>query len=226
MKKHKLEIACFNLASALIAEKAGADRIELCENVKVGGITPNYELFDETRAKISIPIFVMIRPRAGNFNYTDSEFEMMKKDIQYFKDRKVNGFVFGILNKAHSIDLERNNELVQLAYPLPCTFHRAFDETSNTLLALENVIKCQFKYILSSGHQASAVEGTTELEQLVYHAKNRISIMPGGGIRSKHINHLKEKLNVDFFHSSAIKDKSEMPNYDEIALLVDNLKKV
>lgn len=225
MKSCKLEIACFNLASALIAEKAGADRIELCENIKVGGITPHYKLLDEARAKICIPIFVMIRPRAGNFIYTALEFEMMKKDIQYFKSRNVNGFVFGILNEQNNVDHEKNKELVQLASPLPCTFHRAFDETADMSLALETVITCGFRYLLSSGHQASALEGMVPLAELIHLAKNRISIMPGGGIRSNNLLQLKRNLNVDYFHSSAITAGSETASYDEIVLLVDTLKK-
>ena len=155
----KLEIACFNLESALIAQQGGADRIELCDDFSVGGITPNYGTFETARKLISIDLFVMIRPRGGNFIYSDEEFEQMKRDILHFKKMNANGFVFGVLIEDGSINKKQNKELVELAHPLPCNFHRAFDVSKNLIKNLEDVIECGFKTILTSGQTKSAMEG-------------------------------------------------------------------
>ncbi len=200
----KLEIACFNLESALVAQNGGADRIELCDDLASGGITPNYGTFETARKLITIDLFVMIRPRGGNFFYSDEEFEQMKKDILHFSKMNANGFVFGILNEDGSVNVNRNKELVELAHALPCSFHRAFDVSRNLLKNLEDVIDCGFKTVLTSGQTKSAIEGLEQLKQLVEHSKGRIVIMPGGGVRSSNIELIKEKVPTSFYHSSAI----------------------
>lgn len=223
MEIHKLEIACFNLESALIAQQGGADRIELCDDFSVGGITPNYGTFETARKLISIDLFIMIRPRGGNFIYSDDEFEQMKKDILHFKKMNANGFVFGILNEDGSINKDQNKELVELAHPLLCSFHRAFDVSKNLTKNLEDVIECGFRTILTSGQTKSAMEGFVQLSELVNHSNGRITIMPGGGVRSSNISILKEKVNTTFYHSSAI-IKNDIADLNEVKLLKEQLK--
>ena len=216
MKKNQLEIACFNYESALIAEESGADRIELCENMQLGGTTPNAVLAVRVREKLSIKMHVIIRPRGGDFVYTDEEFVEMKQDIKHLKKLSVDGFVFGILNPDGSVNKKQNQELVNLASPLSCTFHRAFDSVNSIEQALEDVIDCGFQTILTSGHATSVEEGIDDLEMIQKLAKDRIEIMPGGGLRSSNIKLLQEKLEPTFYHSSAITDNSETANPEEI----------
>jgi copper homeostasis protein len=224
MKKYYIEIACFNPKSAVIAQKNGANRVELCDEMTEGGTTPSPESVIATRKKLTIDINVMIRPRGGNFVYNDAEFEQMKQQIKAYKKLNVDGFVFGILNKDNTVNIERNKELVFLAKPLPCTFHRAFDVVNDVYNALETVIDCGFKTILTSGQKPNVVEGISVLEQLTKKAGNRIVIMPGGGVRSSNIAILKEKMDTSFYHSSAITDRTEIANGKEIKALVANLK--
>lgn len=223
MRKEQLEIACFKVESAIIAQQNGADRVELCFNMNLGGISPSLDMVETVRAELSIDLYVMVRPRGGNFVYSEEEFEQMKKEIKLFKNRNVDGFVFGILNKDDSIDKERNIELVALAHPLPCTFHRAFDVVKNVNQSLESVIECGFKTILTSGQQKNVVEGIAVLAELVKKADNRIAIMPGGGLRSTNIKSLIEKTGAGFYHSSAIVDSGEIANAKEVKLLKFNL---
>ena len=224
MKKAQLEIACFNFESAIIAQDNGADRVELCANMKEGGTTPDFELTKIVRDRVTIDLNVMIRPRSGNFVYSDFEFEQMKSEISAFKKLEVDGFVFGILDKVGNFDKEQNMELVALANPIPCTFHRAFDVVNNVFQSLESVIECGFKTILTSGQKENVVEGITVLTELVKKANNRIIIMPGGGLRSTNIGLLKEKTKASFYHSSAIVDKGETANGDEVKALKEKLK--
>ncbi len=225
----KLEIACFNLESALIAQQGGADRIELCDDFSCGGITPNYGTFETARKLISIDLFVMIRPRAGNFVYSDDEFEQMKKDILHFKKMNVDGFVFGIFKDDGSINKNQNRELVELAKPIPCSFHRAFDVSKELEKNLEDVIECGFKTILTSGQTKSAIEGLNQLIELVNLSKGRIVIMPGGGVRSSNIELLKAKVLTSYFHSSAItclqdrQVKDDLADLNEVKLLKEKL---
>ncbi|MES2576325.1 MAG: copper homeostasis protein CutC [Bacteroidota bacterium] len=223
MKKRRLEIACFNLESARIAQENGADRVELCANMKEGGTTPDFEITKAVRNILSIDLNVMIRPRGGNFVYSDFEFEQMKTEIEQFKKLKVDGFVFGILKEDGSLNKEQNAELVALANPLPCTFHRAFDGIKNKFQALESLIECGFKTILTSGVETNVTEGIDVLATLKEKANDRITIMPGGGLRSTNIGVLKEKTRAVFYHSSAITDSSEIANGNEVKALKANL---
>lgn len=218
-KNKKLEIACFNLESALIAQENGADRVELCAEINVGGITPNVQIIKEAKENLSIDIFVMIRPRGRNFVYSKEEFKLMKSEIEEIKKLEVNGFVFGILNENNSVNIKQNTELVNLAKPIQCTFHRAFDEVNNYKIALEEVISCGFSTILTSGTFPNVMEGKEVLKDLVIQANNRITIMPGGGLRSTNIAELDELVNANFYHSSAITDGSETADSNEIVQL-------
>ena len=224
MKNKNLEIACFNLESAIIAQQHGADRVELCDNMPEGGTTPNFEIAQKVRTELTIKINVMIRPRGGNFVYNDDEFRQMKAEIQQFKKMNVDGFVFGILNPDNSFDFERNKELVKLANPIPCTFHRAFDIVSDVYESLEAVIACGFKTVLTSGQGKNVMDGIKVLKTLVKKANDRIVIMPGGGLRSSNIFILDQKVNASFYHSSAITDSGEITNGNEIEKMKFYLK--
>lgn len=216
MKKNQLEIACFNYESAIIAQDNGADRIELCDDMRLGGTTPNLITAERVREKLTIKMHVIIRPRGGDFVYTEEEFLEMKQDIKQLKELGVDGFVFGILNQDGSINKEQNLELVQLASPLSCTFHRAFDVVNSIEQGLEEVIECGFQTILTSGRGKNVEEGIFDLQLIQKLANGRIEIMPGGGLRSSNIKLLQEKLQPTFYHSSAITDQTETANPEEI----------
>ena len=215
----QLEIACFNLESALIAQENGADRVELCAGIEVGGTTPNFEIVKQAREKLAIDLYVMIRPKGGNFVYTDAEFQLMQADILALKAVNVDGFVFGILKEDNTINKEQNKMLVDLVKPFPCTFHRAFDEVINPFQALEQLIDCGFKTILTSGQAQNVMEGINRLTELVTKANNRITIMPGGGLRSTNIETIQQNTKAIFYHSSAITDGSEMASATEVQAL-------
>ncbi|RNA62770.1 copper homeostasis protein CutC [Chryseobacterium nematophagum] len=215
----KIEIACFNPESAMIAFENGADRIELCDGLSEGGTTPDFEVVKELREKITIPIFVMIRPRGGNFTYSDIEFEQMKSDLIHLKSLQVDGFVFGVLDENEEVNKEQNKELVELARPYPCTFHRAFDRTKDLEKSLEMVIECGFTTILTSGHKSNVSEGKENLKKLVELSNGRIEILVGGGLRSTNIKEIKKCTKAEYFHSSAIIDGGAFAHAEEIIAL-------
>jgi len=212
---NRLEIACFNLESSLIAAQSGADRIEFCADYASGGITPSIEDFKKLKAFTSIPVYIMIRPRSGDFVYSESEIETMKTCIADFKKAGADGFVFGLLNTDNTL-AETNQELVKLAGDAPCTFHRAFDKTPDLFNSLEQLIDWGFKTVLTSGGSTSALAGIAQLGKLLEQAHGRIQILPGGGIRSTNIAELADKIPAVFFHSSGIIDGSEIASATEI----------
>ena len=210
-----LEIACFSADNAIAAWNAGADRIELCDNGEAGGITPSLESLVTVKKHVNIPVFVMIRPRGGDFNYSDLEYARMKDDIDVFKS-KADGCVFGILDKQDYVDIRRTTELVQKASPLPCTFHRAFDETRNQKQALEDVVTSGCHAILSSGGASTAVSGATVLRELVQLARGRVTVIPGGGIRVKSLLELYGFTRANVYHSSGLINGRTEPDPSEI----------
>jgi copper homeostasis protein len=200
-QKYILEISAEALESAKAAERGGADRVELCENLSVGGLTPSTELMRAVRAQLRIPIFAMIRPRAGDFVYSDAEFAEMRHSIVGAKESRMNGVVLGILTKERRVDIERTRELVELAKPLPVTYHRAFDEALDLRQALEDVIKTGASRILTSGGAKTAAEGAIVLSDLVAAAENRIIIVPGAGNNAANISLVVQKTRAREFHS-------------------------
>lgn len=211
-----LEIAVFNIQSALLAEKAGADRIELCENPADGGTTPSFGTLKTIKEKISIPVFPIIRARGGDFFYTDDEFAVMQKDVLLCKSLGFNGVVIGLLNKDATVDKERTKHLVNLAYPLEVTFHRAFDRTKDAVQSLNDIIECGCQRILTSGQVPNAFNGKELIKKLVELADDKIIIMPGSGIRSNNIKALADYTGANELHSSARKNsKTEMEFINE-----------
>ena len=209
-----LEICCANIASALNAQAGGADRIELCDNLWEGGTTPSFGMLKVLRQELKIQIFVLIRPRGGDFLYSDAEFQVMLQDIYLAKELGADGIVSGILKADGTVDCDRTTALIEAAYPLPFTFHRAFDCCRNLNEALEDIIFCGGKRILTSGGKNSVAEGIELLQELYKQAAGRIIILPGGGINSQNIQSIKEKTGCSEFHLSAKKlSKSDMLYY-------------
>lgn len=198
-----LEIAVFNIESAIAAEKAGADRIELCENPFDGGTTPSYGTLKTIRDKIQIPVFPIIRPRGGDFLYSDAEFEIMKQDLQMVKELGFSGAVIGLLNKDGNIDKERTKMLVDIAKGMQLTFHRAFDRCKELFQALEDIIETGCARILTSGQKPNVNDAKDVIKTLVEKAANRIIILPGSGVRSQGLSELVSETGANEFHSSA-----------------------
>jgi copper homeostasis protein len=200
-----LEIAVFNIDSALAAAQAGADRLELCENPQDGGTTPSYGFMKTVRELVTIPIVPIIRPHGGDFLYSESAYRVMQKDIALAKELGFEGIVLGLLNPDGSIDADRTAKLVELAYPMDVTFHRAFDRCNQPLEALETIIQTGCSRILSSGQQPNAFDAKELIQQLVQQASDRIIIMPGSGVRASNIQALANFTGAQELHSSARK---------------------
>ena len=177
-----IEVCCFSLQSALTAQRAGASRVELCGGLAEGGTTPGAGLIRLARQHLTIPFTVMIRPRGGDFLYADTDVAVMKADIETAKTLGADGVVLGILNADGTVDEATTRALVELAHPLPVTFHRAFDMTRNPREALETVIRTGCARLLTSGQQPTAEAGLPLLRELVKQAGGRIEIMAGAGV--------------------------------------------
>ncbi len=186
-----LEICASSLQSALNAQRAGAHRIELCTELGVGGLTPSYGLLQRVMAELTIPVHVLIRPRSGDFTYSDGALAIMKEDIQLCKKLGCAGVVLGVLKENLTVDIEKTKELVKLAKPLSVTFHRAFDWAVDPSVALETLIELGVDRVLSSGQATSAPLGIELLKKLQTQANQRIEILPGGGINETNIRKFK-----------------------------------
>ncbi|WP_228852655.1 copper homeostasis protein CutC [Aegicerativicinus sediminis] len=182
-----LEICAANYQSALNAELGGADRIELCSELGVGGITPSYGLVSKVIEKLDIPVFVLIRPRSGSFVYSEEELSIMKADIEFCKEIGCSGIVSGVLKPNFEVDIEATNQLVDISNPLPFTFHRAFDLTPNSMEALDKIIDLGIDRVLTSGQKTSAELGMEILTKLKNYANKQVTIMPGGGVTLQNI---------------------------------------
>ncbi len=199
----QLEIIGFTIQGCLSAQAAGAHRIELCDNEAAGGTTPSYGFIKVARQKISIPLYPIIRPRAGNFCYNEDEVEIMKADVLQCKALGCDGVVLGILDSNGNIDKESCARLIRLAYPMEVTFHRAFDTVADQAKSLEDIIALGCERVLTSGGKANAAEGIANIAALVKQADGRIIIMPGSGIRAANILEVAQKTGATEFHSSA-----------------------
>jgi copper homeostasis protein len=199
----KLEVIAFNIESCVLAQQSGAHRIELCDNPGEGGNTPSIGMIKAARAKVDIELFPIIRPRGGDFLYSDDEFDIMKEDILQCKKIGCDGVVIGLLHADGTIDKTRTSQLVNLAYPMSVTFHRAFDRTNDPFIAMEDIIDCGCERILTSGQQPTASEGIELIAALIKQADERIIIMPGSGLRSDNITSIAKQSGAIEFHSSA-----------------------
>jgi len=230
-KKYLLEISVESLEGAMAAERGGADRIELCGELSVGGITPSAELMGAAREQVHMPIFAMIRPRAGNFVYSDEEFAEMKRAILRAKEAGMHGVVLGILKQGRGVDIGRTRELIEVAWPLPVTFHRAFDDAADLRRALEDVVQTRAARVLTSGGAAGASAGAAVLAELVAAARDRIIMVPGAGINAENAAEILRKSGASEIHSGL---SSTIPygsrNYkkleDEVRKLVELLASV
>ena len=213
----KLEIIGFNIESCIAAQEAGASRIELCDNPTEGGTTPSYGFIKAAREKLSIDLYVMIRPRGGDFLYSDAEFEIMMQDIGMCKNLGCDGVVLGILTPGGDVDKKRCRQLIEYAYPLGVTFHRAFDRAKDPLQSMEDVIEIGCERILTSGLRLKAIDGIALLKKLIQQADDRIIIMPGSGVNADNIMQMAESTGAVEFHSSAsIFLNSEMKYVNEL----------
>ncbi len=199
-----LEVCANSYQSAINAEKAGAHRIELCSELSIGGVTPSYGLIEKVVNDLSIPVFVLIRPRSGIFVYSDSEFEIIKNDIKICKKLGVAGIVSGVLNSDNSVDIERTKELIELSQPLSFTFHRAFDCIPNPKETLEQLMDLGVDRILTSGKKSKAIDGIELLKELQEIAGEKLTILAGSGINSKNASQFKE-VGLREIHASASK---------------------
>lgn len=198
-----LEVCAFNIQSCIIAEKAGAARVELCDNPAEGGTTPSKGTIERTRERIDIELYPIIRPRAGHFWYDEDEFEIMKKDILLCRELGCDGISTGIQLQNGRIDVERMKRLVQWAYPMGVTCHRVFDRAPDPFETLEEIIACGCERILTSGLKSAAPDATEMLAKLVQQANGRIVIMPGAGIRASNIEKLIKETGATEYHTSA-----------------------
>ena len=189
---------------ALEAQNNGANRIELCENLAVGGTTPSYGTVKVCLEKLDIPIFPMIRARGGNFIYSKDEIEIMKEDIKIFKELGVKGVVLGCLTSDNKIDLELTKKLVNLAYPMEVTFHKAIDEIQNPLDYIDNLINIGIKRILTSGGKVTALEGKDLINEMIKKSNGRLKIVVAGKVTKENLNGLSNLISADEFHGKLI----------------------
>ncbi|MBI9055002.1 MAG: copper homeostasis protein CutC [Bacteroidales bacterium] len=235
----KLEVCANSVESAIMAQKGGAHRVELCDNIYEGGTTPSYGSILIARETLNIDLNIIIRPRGGDFYYSDLEFEIMKKDVEFAKQVGVDGVVIGLLNTDGNIDKKRTAELVKLANPMSVTFHRAFDVCNDPFQALEDIINCGCNRILTSGQKNKAFDGIVLIRTLVEKANDRIIIMSGSGINEDNISEIHHKTDANEFHASLRNPKengmvfrkkeiemSSIPNISEFEKLVTDPKRV
>ena len=200
-KPYILEITVDTLARALAAQRGGAHRVELCSDLSSGGLTPGVELIRPTREQVRLPIFAMIRPRAGDYGYSGAEFAQMQREITAVAEMGVDGVVLGILTSDGRVDVEHTRELVERARPLPLTFHRAFDVTTDLRESLEDVIQAGAARVLTSGGVRSAIEGRVPLAELIHQARGRIIIVPAAGITAANVDLVARDTGADEFHA-------------------------
>lgn len=200
--KFIIEIATTDYYTTKCAIQGGADRIELCAALSEGGTTPSYGTVKQCRQSFDVPLFPIIRPRSGDFLYSESEFEIMKSDIRFCREAGCDGIVTGILKRDGRMDMERLARLIELAYPMEVTIHRAFDRCLDPFEALEQIIEAGCQRILTSGQKPVASDGIELIKSLIREADNRIVIMPGSGVRKENINMIFEKTGATEFHSS------------------------
>ena len=223
----EIEICCGSIQSAANAKAGGAVRIELCQGLIEGGTTPSPAMIDIAVRDLGLQVFVLVRPRSGDFCYNDLEVRTMMEDVEYCKKVGVAGIVVGFLHPDGTIDTELTRRFVQLAAPIPVTFHRAFDRCTEPLKALEQIIDCGCARILTSGCKPTALEGANLLKQLVQQANGRIKILAGSGITPENAAALKQQTGVPEIHGSCKitrPDGAWETDTESVALLLEELQ--
>lgn len=198
----KLEVCVDSYTSIVTAKNAGADRIELCSALNIGGLTPSYGLMKKAKEIKDMEIFVMIRPRSGDFLYDENEFETMKNDISIAKQMEFDGIVTGVLLRDGRIDIERMRELVKIAYPLKVVLHRAFDDAKNPIEDIDKLIEMGICRILTSGQRANALEGANYIAKIQERFGDSITIMPGCGVNAGNIEEIYRLTGCTHYHLS------------------------
>ena len=205
MQRILLEICCGSLEDALEAEGGGADRVELCSALFLGGLTPSLGTIIEAKARLKIPIMVMIRPRGGGFCYTKSEMTVMERDTVLAAEQGAEGMVFGILNADGGIDEERCRRIRKLIGDRQAVFHRAFDVTPDPFRSLDQLVALGFTRVLTSGQEDTVLEGAHLIKRLIEYAGDRIEVLPGGGIKPLSLRQVVESTGCKQVHLTAFK---------------------
>ncbi len=202
-----LEACVENLKEAITAQQRGANRIELCDNLYVGGTTPSYGTILMAKKNLDIPIMVLIRPRGGNFVYNSQEIEIMKKDIEVCREIGVHGVVFGALRDDSTIDSDLMKDLVALSYPLEITFHKAIDETEDIMDECRKLADLGIHRLLTSGGKPTAMDGAETINQMMEEFKAKVQVIAAGKITKKNLDHIRNVIHVDEFHGRQIVGK-------------------
>lgn len=236
-----IEVCVDSVASAIAAERGGAQRIELCSDLLEGGITPSVGLLGVVRAKVSIPVHVIIRPRGGDFWYSDAEFDSMERDIEIAKSEGADGVVLGILEQEGTVDVRRTRQLVELARPLSVTFHRAFDMSLDLFRALNDICGTGADRLLTSGGEPECLQGVETIARLVKDACGRMTIMAGGRIGIENASRIIESTGVTEIHvglGTPVKSpmlhqncrlslgKAQGREYERMEVLEENVRKL
>lgn len=224
MKKQLLEVCIENIESILIAEKAGASRIEFCADLCEGGITPSLGIFRTARKLCKLPFNVMIRPRGGNFVYSDYEFQTMLEDVHIFKEEGADAIVFGILDANGNIDIDRSQKIISKAGNLPITFHRAFDDTLDGFKSLDQLIELGVDRVLTSGLAPSVLDGKDMLKKLIDKSSKRIIILPGCGIKKENFINIDRELNAREYHGT-FSNGSKFADFESINFITKYLER-
>jgi copper homeostasis protein len=223
-----LEICAQSYVSAMVAQTAKADRIELCSAVELGGLTPSLSLILAVKRDLTIPICVLVRPRAGDFVYTDEEFDIIKNDVIWCRDNGIDGVVVGCLDENNELDAPKMKELARLAYPMEVVCHKAFDRTPTPSVSLDKLISWGYDRVLTSGGAKNVIEGKAELARLVKQSAGRIEILAGGTVRSENVIELVQNTGVQQVHSSANRFYAEKncseSDLEEVKKIVECLK--
>jgi copper homeostasis protein len=206
--KYLFELCAENLKAAQTADLGGADRIELCSQLAIGGVTPDHNLITNTVRAVSIPVHVLIRPRGGDFVYSDKEFALMRRQTQESKTIGAAGIAVGLLLPDGRVDIERTRQIAELAFPMKVTFHRAFDEVASQSEALEEVIQTGADCLLTSGGKPSVMEGAERIAALREQAGDRLAIMAGGGLTLQNLVEVAQRTGVHHLHGSLIRKAS------------------
>ena len=194
------EVCVESFRETIAAVASGATRIELCEHLSCGGTTPSYGTIKHVLNKFDLPVMVMIRPRGGDFCYTQDEYEIMCQDVQICKDLKATGVVFGLLNQDNTIDIERTAKLVQLAKPMEVTFHKAIDDSADILLAVSQLKEIGVTRILTSGGEATAMEGRIKLLDMIKIADNQLKIIVAGKVTWENFDEIRALIPSSDYH--------------------------